>query len=208
MSEVTASPSSSLFSSSSSSTLHLKTKTSPLASPYFSSHVTVSSHQSFPKFRISHSSTHLKLTSLPKVDEFRRNGVVTHCTSRNNNLPGEGGDNGSKSVLDAFFLGKALAEAINERVESTVGELLSTVGRLQAEQQKQVQDFQEEVLERAKNSKEKAAREAMEAQGNIPSQSTKSPEGVEVEISPSSSSEQVNNTYNSDPIIGMMINDD
>ncbi|XP_026384245.1 uncharacterized protein At4g13200, chloroplastic-like [Papaver somniferum] len=118
------------------------------------------------------------------------------------------GDSGSKSVLDAFFLGKALAEAINERVESTLGELLSTVGRLQAEQQKQVQDFQEEVLERAKSAKEKAAREAMEAQGNIPSKSTESPEVVEVEISPSSSSEQVNNTYNSDPIIGMMINDD
>ncbi|KAI3915627.1 hypothetical protein MKX01_015452 [Papaver californicum] len=207
MSEVTASRSSSLFSSSSSSSsspLHLKTKTSSSSSPYLSSHVIVSSHQSFPKFRISH----LKLTSFPKVDEFRSNGGVSHCTSSRNNSPGEGGDTGSKSVLDAFFLGKALAEAINERIESTVGELLSTVGRLQAQQQKQVQDFQEEVLERAKNSKEKAAREAMEAQGNIPSKSTKSPEVVEVEISPSSSSEQVNNTYNSDPIIGMMINDD
>jgi len=39
-------------------------------------------------------------------------------------------------------LGKAVAEALNERIESTVGEILSTVGRLQAEQQKQVQDFQ------------------------------------------------------------------
>lgn len=52
------------------------------------------------------------------------------------------GDNESKSILDAFFLGKALAEAMSERIESTVGELLSVVGRLQAEQQKQVQDFQ------------------------------------------------------------------
>lgn len=52
------------------------------------------------------------------------------------------GDNDSKSILDAFFLGKALAEAMSERIESTVGELLSVVGRLQAEQQKQVQDFQ------------------------------------------------------------------
>lgn len=52
------------------------------------------------------------------------------------------GENESKQVLDAFFLGKALAEALNERVESAVGELLSTVGRLQAEQQKQVQEFQ------------------------------------------------------------------
>lgn len=52
------------------------------------------------------------------------------------------GDGDSKSVLDAFFLGKALAEALNERIESTVGEFLSAIGRLQAEQQKQVQDFQ------------------------------------------------------------------
>ncbi|XWS76117.1 hypothetical protein CRYUN_Cryun01aG0149300 [Craigia yunnanensis] len=67
-----------------------------------------------------------------------------------------------------FFLGKALAEALNERIESTIGEFLSVVGRLQAEQQKQVLDFQEEVLERAKRAKEKAAREAVEAQGLIP----------------------------------------
>lgn len=52
------------------------------------------------------------------------------------------GDSSSRTVLDAFFLGKAVAEALNERIESTVGEFLSTVGRLQAEQQKQVQDFQ------------------------------------------------------------------
>lgn len=44
--------------------------------------------------------------------------------------------------MDAFFLGKALAEALNERIESSVGEFLSTIGRLQAEQQKQVEDFQ------------------------------------------------------------------
>ncbi|XP_017984948.1 PREDICTED: uncharacterized protein LOC18612807 isoform X2 [Theobroma cacao] len=55
--------------------------------------------------------------------------------------PGSG-DNESRNVLDAFFLGKALAEALNERLESTIGEFLGAVGRLQAEQQKQVQDFQ------------------------------------------------------------------
>ncbi|XP_057474530.1 uncharacterized protein At4g13200, chloroplastic [Actinidia eriantha] len=88
--------------------------------------------------------------------------------------PGSSGsdDGDSRSVLDAFFLGKALAEALNERIESTVGEFLSTIGRLQAEQQKQVQDFQEEVLERAKRAKEKAAREAMEAQGPVSKPST------------------------------------
>ncbi|KAL8170206.1 hypothetical protein V2J09_022010 [Rumex salicifolius] len=72
------------------------------------------------------------------------------------------GENDSRAVLDAFFLGKAVAEALTERIESTVGEFLSTVGRLQAEQQRQVQEFQEEVFERASKAKEKAAREAME----------------------------------------------
>lgn len=70
--------------------------------------------------------------------------------------------------MDAFFLGKALAEAVNERIESTVGEFLSAIGRLQAEQQRQIQDFQVDVLERAKKAKESAAREAMEAQGLVP----------------------------------------
>ena len=51
------------------------------------------------------------------------------------------GDNGSKAVLDAFFLGKAFAEALTERVESVVGEVFSVVGQWQAEQQKQVQEF-------------------------------------------------------------------
>lgn len=52
------------------------------------------------------------------------------------------GDNESKTVLDAFFLGKAIGEALTERIESVVGEVLSTIGRVQSEQQKQVQDFQ------------------------------------------------------------------
>lgn len=52
------------------------------------------------------------------------------------------GDNESKEVLEAFFLGKAFAEAVTERLGTVVGELLSDVGRWQAEQQKQVRDFQ------------------------------------------------------------------
>ncbi|XP_073299386.1 uncharacterized protein [Primulina huaijiensis] len=74
------------------------------------------------------------------------------------------GENESRKILDAFFLGKALAETLNECIESSVGEFLSLVGRLQAEQQKQIQKFQEEVLEKAKQAKEQAAREAMETQ--------------------------------------------
>jgi hypothetical protein len=56
------------------------------------------------------------------------------------------GDNESKVILDAFFLGKAFAEALNERIESTVGEFLSVIGQWQAEQQKQVLDFQVRLI--------------------------------------------------------------
>ncbi|KAL8146834.1 uncharacterized protein LOC141707596 [Apium graveolens] len=100
-------------------------------------------------------------------------GFILRCNCSSNSSsgpagPSSPGENENKTVLDAFFLGKAFAETLNERIESTVGEILSTIGRLQAEQQKQVEDFQEEVLERAKRSKEKAAKEAMEVQGLIP----------------------------------------
>ncbi|KAL7084411.1 hypothetical protein ACP275_14G221900 [Erythranthe tilingii] len=80
----------------------------------------------------------------------------------------DSGENESKTVLDAFFLGKALGEVLNERIESTVGEFLSVIGRLQAEQQKHVSEFQEEVLEKARRAKEQASREAVEAKGVIP----------------------------------------
>ncbi|XP_076895843.1 uncharacterized protein LOC143548620 [Bidens hawaiensis] len=134
------------------------------------------------------------------------------------------GDNESKQVLDAFFLGKAFAEALNERIESTVGEFLSTVGRLQAEQQKQVQEFQDEVLERAKKAKEKAAREAMEAQGLVPkstASNSSSPTASEPTIvsaavdeatiiaSPSSSDskDESPNNGSTDPLLGISIDD-
>ncbi|XP_008802420.1 uncharacterized protein At4g13200, chloroplastic [Phoenix dactylifera] len=93
-----------------------------------------------------------------------RRGV--RCSSSGPPSPGSG-ENDSKVILDAFFLGKAFAEALNERIESSVGEILSVIGQWQAEQQKQVQDFQEEVIERAKKAKEKASLEVMEEQGVI-----------------------------------------
>ncbi|KAK8631094.1 hypothetical protein V6N13_079858 [Hibiscus sabdariffa] len=115
--------------------------------------------------------------------------------SRSSTGPGApgSGDNESRNVLDAFFLGKAVAEALNERIESTIGEFFSVVGRLQAEQQKQVQDFQEEVFERAKRAKEKAAREALEAQGMIPKSTTGTASvanGAASKVSPSTSGDR------------------
>ncbi|KAG8389098.1 hypothetical protein BUALT_Bualt02G0194000 [Buddleja alternifolia] len=119
----------------------------------------------------------------------------------------DSGENESRTILDAFFLGKAVAEAVNERVESAVGEFLSTIGRFQAEQQKQVQEFQEEVLEKARRAKEQAAREALEVQGLV-SKSTavyKSPavNGVTSE----GSSLETEQPTNEDPLPGIPIED-
>ncbi|CBI37280.3 hypothetical protein VitviT2T_010021 [Vitis vinifera] len=138
---------------------------------------------------------------------------VVQCNSSTNPPPPGSGDSDSRSILDAFFLGKALAEALNERIESTVGEFLSVVGRLQAEQQKQVQDFQDEVLERAKRAKEKAAREALEAQGLIPKSTTAATDSVTSTASTTSAETPANSPLlsnpnsprppNEDPVLGV-----
>ncbi|XP_010527225.1 PREDICTED: uncharacterized protein At4g13200, chloroplastic-like [Tarenaya hassleriana] len=117
--------------------------------------------------RVSSSNAKLEFRGVRLNGEAQRSSLRCECSS---NRPGIGVSDGNerRSVIDAFFLGKALAEVINERIESTVGEVLSSIGRFQAEQQKQVHEIQEEVLERAKRAKEKAAREAMEAQEAVP----------------------------------------
>ncbi|GAV70680.1 hypothetical protein CFOL_v3_14178 [Cephalotus follicularis] len=104
---------------------------------------------------------------IPRTSDSKLKRLKLQCNSSTGPGSPGSGEGDSRSVLDAFFLGKALAEALNERVESAVGEFLSTIGRLQAEQQKQVQDLQEEVFERAKRAKEKAAREVVEAKGLV-----------------------------------------
>ncbi|CAF1857105.1 hypothetical protein HID58_061395 [Brassica napus] len=104
----------------------------------------------------------------------RSTSLKCNCCSKGKGGTGSG-ENENRNVLDAFFLGKALAEVINERIESTVGEVLGNIGRFQAEQQRQVQEIQGEVLERAKKAKERAARETMEAQGLVPESTNPNP---------------------------------
>ncbi|CAN8232363.1 unnamed protein product [Cochlearia groenlandica] len=146
-----------------------------------------------------------RLLTLPSNFEFRRlrlcpetRRTSLRCTNKTG--PTDSGENENKNVLDAFFLGKALAEVINERIESTVGEVLSNIGRFQAEQQKQVQVIQEEVLERAKRAKERAARETTEAQGLVASKpatiNRKPAAGVVTYVAPASTFG--NNTISSD----------
>ncbi|XP_016900330.1 uncharacterized protein At4g13200, chloroplastic isoform X2 [Cucumis melo] len=96
-------------------------------------------HYSSPSllpFRSSSTPSNLQFRG---ISHFQPNGssrLLARCSS---------GDGDSRTILDAFFLGKALAEALTERIESTIGEVLSGIGKLQAEQQKQITDFQTEL---------------------------------------------------------------
>jgi len=59
----------------------------------------------------------------------------------------------SKSPLDAFFIGRATAEAVIDRVNETVTDALSALGKFDAEQKEQIRIFVETVLEKAEQEK-------------------------------------------------------
>ncbi|NUN65154.1 hypothetical protein HCU40_10395 [Pseudanabaena biceps] len=63
----------------------------------------------------------------------------------------------SKSPLDAFFVGRATAEAVIDRIEETVTDALSALGKFDAEQREQVRIFVETVLEKAEQQRENVA---------------------------------------------------
>ena len=53
-------------------------------------------------------------------------------------------------MLQAFFVGRALATALGEQVESIVTDGLSQLGRFDAEQRENLRQFAEDVFERAR----------------------------------------------------------
>lgn len=62
----------------------------------------------------------------------------------------------SNSVLHAFFVGRALAEAVNERTERLLTDTLSLVGKFDAEQREYFRQFTEDVLARAQQAEAEA----------------------------------------------------
>lgn len=60
----------------------------------------------------------------------------------------------SKSPLDAFFIGRATAEAVIDRIEETVTDALSALGKFDAEQREQIRTLVETILKKAEQQKE------------------------------------------------------
>ncbi|MEH2301470.1 DUF6825 family protein [Nostoc sp.] len=62
----------------------------------------------------------------------------------------------SNPLVQAFFVGRAVAEVVNERLEVALTDALSDLGKFDAEAREQLRQFTEEVLERANRSAEVA----------------------------------------------------
>ncbi len=65
------------------------------------------------------------------------------------------------NILQAFFIGRATAEVLSERLEASVTQALAEIGKFDAEQRENFRIFTEEVLARA----EQEARQAEAAEG-------------------------------------------
>jgi demethoxyubiquinone hydroxylase (CLK1/Coq7/Cat5 family) len=59
--------------------------------------------------------------------------------------------------VQAFFVGRAVAEVINERVEVALTDALSELGKFDAETKEQLRQFTEEVMARANRAAESSA---------------------------------------------------
>ncbi|MBN3941183.1 MAG: DUF6825 family protein [Nostoc sp.] len=62
----------------------------------------------------------------------------------------------SNPLVQAFFVGRAVAEVVNERLEVALTDALSDLGKFDAEAREQLRQFTEEVLERANRAAEAA----------------------------------------------------
>ncbi|MEH2167552.1 MAG: DUF6825 family protein [Nostoc sp.] len=63
----------------------------------------------------------------------------------------------SNPLVQAFFVGRAVAEVVNERLEVVLTDALSDLGKFDAEAREQLRQFTEEVVERANRAAETAS---------------------------------------------------
>jgi polyhydroxyalkanoate synthesis regulator phasin len=71
----------------------------------------------------------------------------------------------TKPILNSFFVGRALAQSLNDKLSETVTYGLSELGKLDAEQGVKLRHFAQEVIDRA-------ARDISNAGGNTTTVST------------------------------------
>ncbi len=57
-------------------------------------------------------------------------------------------------LVNSFFVGRALAEVVNQQIEKTITNALSELGKFDAEQRENLRKFTIEVMERAKQEAE------------------------------------------------------
>lgn len=63
----------------------------------------------------------------------------------------------SNPVIHAFFVGRAIAQILNENLEESLTHTMSELGKFDAEQRERLRQFTQEVLERAQQEEETAA---------------------------------------------------
>jgi uncharacterized protein YceH (UPF0502 family) len=78
----------------------------------------------------------------------------------------------SNPLIHAFFVGRAIAEVLNEKIERTATDWLSELGKFDAEQRENLRQFVEDALDRARQA------EAAATQGRS---ATASPAGGDVQ---------------------------
>ncbi|MEL6490366.1 MAG: DUF6825 family protein [Cyanobacteria bacterium J06555_13] len=70
------------------------------------------------------------------------------------------------SMLQAFFVGRALAAAVSERAEHLMSDGLSKLGKFDAEQREYFRQFTEEVMARAEQERAAAGAQTTPATGS------------------------------------------
>ncbi|KAK9811307.1 hypothetical protein WJX72_001493 [[Myrmecia] bisecta] len=105
---------------------------------------------------------------------------------------GAGGSGASKSVLEAFYLGRAFAEAVSDRLGAALGDLVSEISKHDAERRQALREFMEEVQARAQadmvkssgDSTSSSSYASLPAKGYPPSKSSSANGGRQAVMAP------------------------
>ncbi|MBE9216181.1 hypothetical protein IQ247_26570 [Plectonema cf. radiosum LEGE 06105] len=81
----------------------------------------------------------------------------------------------SNPLVQAFFVGRAAAEVLNERFEGAFTDALSELGKLDAELKEHMRSFSSEVMQRAERSAEAADARSGTYSTSAPGQTSSEP---------------------------------